>query len=179
MTETEIINGCIKKDQQCQRLLFEKYAGIMMSLCQRYAKGEEETKDMMQEGFIRAFDCIHQFKFEGSFEGWLRRVMSSVAVRMATKNKIVFSDIDMVDTDAASVHPSVLSKLSEEEIHEMISQLPQGYRLVFNLYVVEGYSHEEIGNMLGIEASTSRTQLTKARRLLQSLIVKQFNTVIL
>jgi RNA polymerase sigma factor (sigma-70 family) len=179
MTETEIINGCIKKNQQCQRLLFEKYAGIMMSLCQRYAKDEEETKDMMQEGFIRAFDYMHQFKFEGSFEGWLRRVFASVAARMAAKKKILFSDIDMMDTDAATIDPSVVSKLSEEEIHKMISQLPQGYRLVFNLNVVEGYSHDEIGAMLGIEASTSRTQLTKARRLLQLLIVKQFNIVIL
>jgi RNA polymerase sigma factor (sigma-70 family) len=179
MTETEIINGCIKKNQQCQRLLFEKYAGIMMSLCQRYSKDQEETKDMMQEGFIRAFDYMHQFKFEGSFEGWLRRVFASVAARMAVKKKIIFSDIDLVDADEAAISPSVVSKLSEEEIHKLISQMPQGYRLVFNLYIVEGYSHEEIGGLLGIEASTSRTQLTKARRLLQSLIVKQFNTVIL
>ena len=151
----------------------------MMSLCQRYAKDEEETKDMMQEGFIKVFDYIQQFKFEGSFEGWLRRVFVSVATRMAAKKNIVFSDIDMVDTDTATISPSVVSKLSEEEIHKLISQMPQGYRLVFSLNVVEGYSHEEIGAMLGIEASTSRTQLTKARRLLQSLIVKQFNTVIL
>ena len=179
MTETEIINGCIKKNQVCQRLLFEKYAGIMMSLCQRYAKDEEETKDMMQEGFIKVFDYIQQFKFEGSFEGWMRRVFVSVATRMAAKKNIVFSDIDMIDTDTASIRPSVVSKLSEDEIHKMISLMPQGYRLVFNLNVVEGYSHEEIGAMLGIEASTSRTQLTKARRLLQSLIVKQFNTILL
>lgn len=151
----------------------------MMSLCQRYAKDEQETKDMMQEGFIKTFDCVHQFKFEGSFEGWMRRVFVSVATRMAARKRITFSDIDIVDTDTASIDPSVVSKLSEEEIHKMISQLPRGYRLVFNLNVVEGYSHDEIGSLLGIEASTSRTQLTKARRLLQSLIVKQFNTVIL
>lgn len=178
MTETEIIHGCIKKNQQCQRLLFEKYAGIMMSLCERYAKDEAEAKDMMQEGFIKAFNYMHQFKFEGSFEGWLRRVFVSVATRMAAKKKIEFGDIDTIDNDTATINPSIVSKLSEEEIHKMISQMPQGYRLVFNLNVVEGYSHEEIGKMLGIEASTSRTQLTKARRLLQSLIVKQFNTVI-
>lgn len=178
MTETDIIKGCINKDQVCQRLLFEKYAGILMSLCQRYAKDEHETKDMMQEGFIRAFDNIHQFRFEGSFEGWLRRLFVNVATRMAAKKNIAFSDIDAVEDDAAFISPSVMSKLSEDEIHKMISQLPQGYRLVFNLYVVEGYSHDEIGHLLGIEASTSRTQLVKARRLLQSLIVKQFNKVI-
>ena len=179
MTETDIIKGCIKKDQVCQRLLFEKYAGIMMSLCQRYAGDEQESKDMMQEGFIRAFKCIEQFKFEGSFEGWLRRVFTSVAIRMLSQKKILFSDIDRVDTDGASVDPSVLSKLSEDEIHKAINRLPQGYRLVFNLYVIEGHSHQEIGDMLNIEASTSRTQLTKARRFLQAIISKKFNTVIL
>jgi RNA polymerase sigma factor (sigma-70 family) len=179
LTEAELINGCIKKNQSCQRLLYEKFAGKMMSLCQRYARDEQETKDMMQEGFIRAFDSMHQFRFDGSFEGWLRRVFVSVAARMATKRSIAFSDIETADEDTAAINPSVLSKLSEEEIHKMINLLPQGYRFVFNLYVVEGYSHEEIGSLLGIEASTSRTQLTKARRLLQSLIVKQFNTVML
>ena len=179
MTESEIIKGCIKKNHVCQRLLFEKFAGKMMSLCQRYSRDQQETKDIMQEGFIRVYDCIHQFKFEGSFEGWVRRVFVSVATRHAAKRKIVFSDIDMIDTDATTVESSVVSKLSEDEIHKMISQLPEGYRFVFNLNVVEGYSHEEIGELLGIQASTSRTQLVKARRILQSLILKQFNVVVL
>lgn len=134
---------------------------------------------MMQEGFIRAFKHIEQFKFEGSFEGWLRRVFTSVAVRMLSQKKILFAEIEMIDSDATAINPSVLSKLSEDEIHKAINRLPQGYRLVFNLYVVEGHSHQEIGNMLGIEASTSRTQLTKARRFLQAIISKKFNTVIL
>ena len=178
MTESDLIKGCIKKNNLCQRLLFEKYAGKMMSLCQRYSKDQQETKDIMQEGFIRVFDYIHQFKFEGSFEGWMRRVFVNVATRHAAKQKICFTDVDMVDTDTTAVDAAVVSKLSEDEIHKMISRLPDGYRLVFNLNVIEGYSHEEIGSMLGIQASTSRTQLTKARRMLQGLILKNFNTVI-
>jgi RNA polymerase sigma-70 factor (ECF subfamily) len=178
MTETDIIKGCIKKNQVCQRLLFEKFAGKMMSLCQRYAKDQQEAKDIMQEGFIRVFDYIAQFKFEGSFEGWMRRVFVSVATRYAAKRKINFSDLDVIDTDITTIDPSVVSKLSEDEIHRMIRMLPDGYRLVFNLNIIEGYSHEEIGVLLGIQASTSRTQLVKARRMLQSFILKQFNTVI-
>ena len=151
----------------------------MMSLCQRYSKNQQEIKDIMQEGFIRVFDYIHQFKNEGSFEGWMRRVFVSVATRYISKRKISFSDIDIVDTDTATVDPSVVSKLSVDEIHRHISRMPEGYRLVFNLNVVEGYSHEEIGSLLGIQASTSRSQLTKARRMLQSFILKTFNTVLL
>ena len=178
MTETDIIKGCIKKNHICQRLLFEKFAGKMMSLCQRYAKDQQEAKDIMQEGFIRVFDYIAQFKFEGSFEGWMRRVFVSVATRYAAKRKIIFSEINVTDSDINTIDPSVVSKLSEDEIHRMIRMLPEGYRLVFNLNIIEGYSHEEIGSLLGIQASTSRTQLVKARRMLQSFILKQFNTVI-
>jgi RNA polymerase sigma factor (sigma-70 family) len=179
LTEAELITGCIKKNHVCQRLLFERHAGKMMSLCQRYSKDQQETKDIMQEGFIRVYDCIHQFKFEGSFEGWLRRIFVSVATRYISKRRISFSDIDMIDTDTTTIDPSVVSKLSEDDIHRLISRLPEGYKLVFNLNIVEGYSHEEIGSLLGIQASTSRTQLVKARRMLQSFILKQFNVVIL
>ncbi|MBC7535694.1 MAG: sigma-70 family RNA polymerase sigma factor [Ferruginibacter sp.] len=178
MTETDIITGCIKKNHVCQRLLFEKYAGKMLSLCQRYLKDQQEAKDITQEGFIRVFDFIHQFKHEGSFEGWLRRIFVNVATRHASKRQISFTDIDIIETDTTMIDASVVSKLSEDEIHRFISRLPEGYRFVFNLNVIEGYSHEEIGTLLGIQASTSRTQLTKARRMLQSLILKSFNTVI-
>jgi RNA polymerase sigma factor (sigma-70 family) len=179
MTEEDIIKGCTKMNQVCQRLLFEKHAGKMMSLCERYAKDRQEAKDILQEGFIRVFDCIHQFRFEGSFEGWLRRVFVHIATRHAAKRRISFDDMDMVDTDTMPIDAAVVSKLSEDEIHKLITRLPEGYRMVFNLYIVEGYSHDEIANFLGIQASTSRTQLTKARRMLQTLIVKNFNAVIL
>jgi RNA polymerase sigma-70 factor (ECF subfamily) len=179
MTEKEIIQGCIKKNHVCQRLLFEKFAGKMLSLCQRYSKDQQEAKDITQEGFIRVYDYVHQFKFEGSFEGWLRRIFVNVALRHADKKRISFTDVDVVDTDLNGIDPTVVSKLSQDEIHKFISRLPEGYRLVFNLNIIEGYSHEEIGSMLGIQASTSRTQLTKARRMLQSLILKNFNAVML
>jgi RNA polymerase sigma factor (sigma-70 family) len=179
LTEPELIKGCIKKDQSCQRLLFEKYAGKMMSLCLRFANDQQQAQDILQESFIKIFDNIHQFKFEGSFEGWMRRVFISIAARQASKRKINFTDIDKVDNDLTTINPSIVSKISEDEIHELIRSLPDGYRLVFNLNVIEGYNHEEIATMLGIQPTTSRTQLLKARKMLQTLILKQHNLIIL
>ena len=178
MTEEELIKGCNQNNQHCQRLLFEKYAGRMMSLCLRFSNRQQEAQDILQEGFIKVFEYIHQYKFEGSFEGWMRRVFISIATRQVSKRKINFIDIDNAD-DATTINPSILSKISENEIHELICKLPDGYRLVFNLNIIEGYSHDEIATMLGIKATTSRTQLLKARKMLQSFIVKQHNLIIL
>ena len=128
MTEEEILKGCIKKNNLCQRLLFEKYAGKMMSVCLRYANDRQAAQDILQESFIRVFNCIHQFKFEGSFEGWMRRVFVSVATRHISKQKINFEDITVIDTDSTTVDPSIVSKISEDEIHRLIRSLPDGYR---------------------------------------------------
>lgn len=178
MTENELIQGCIQKNEGHQKLLFDTYAGKMMSVCLRFCNDQHEAQDILQEGFIKVFDYVHQFKFEGSFEGWMRRVFISIAIRKTQKKKIHFIDIDQTDNSVATVDPSVISKISEEEIHGLIRSLPDGYRMVFNLNVIEGYSHDEIAGMLGIQATTSRTQLLKARKMLQSLIVKQYNLMI-
>jgi RNA polymerase sigma factor (sigma-70 family) len=178
LTETDLIKGCIQKDGACQRRLFELYAGKMMSVCLRFANDQHEAQDILQESFIKIFNYIHQFKFEGSFEGWVRRVFVSVATRHVQKKKIRFADIDMAtDSDAPSIDPSAISKISEDEIHLLIRQLPDGYRIVFNLNVIDGYSHEEIAHLLKIQVVTSRTQLLKARKMLQVLIAKQFNII--
>lgn len=177
MTEKEIIKGCVKKEYACQRLLFDKYAGRMMSLCLRFSNNEQDAQDILQEGFIKVYDYIHQFKFEGSFEGWMRKVFVSIATRQLSKKKLIFKDIDVTESGEATVNPSIISKLSENEIHALIRNLPDGYRIVFNLSVIDGYSHDEIASMLNIQATTSRTQLLKARKALQQLILKQYNAI--
>ena len=177
MTERALIEGCINKKQDCQKLLFNQFAGKMMSVCLRYANNEQQAQDILQEGFIKVFAFIHQYKYEGSFEGWMRRVFVSVATREMSKQKILFSDIDITTIKENSVDPTVVSKISEDEIHLMIRSMPDGYRIVFNLNVIEGYSHEEIASILGIQATTSRGQLLKARKYLQALILKKYNTV--
>lgn len=177
MTETELIQGCINKKENCQKQLFNLYAGKMMSVCLRYANDEHKAQDILQDGFVRVFKSIYQYRFEGSFEGWLRRVFVTVAIRQSGKQKIYFSDTDISDNAEHSVNPDALSKISADEIHAMIRNMPDGYRTIFNLNVIEGYSHEEIAAMLGIQATTSRGQLLKARKYLQQMILKKQNVI--
>lgn len=177
MTESALIEGCINKKRECQKLLFDRFAGKMMSVCLRYANHEQQAQDILQEGFIKLFAYIHQYRSEGSFEGWMRRIFVSVATRQISKQKILFSEIDIGNMRDYSIDPSVVSKISEDEIHLMIRSMPDGYRMVFNLSVIEGYSHDEIATMLGIQATTSRGQLLKARKYLQAMILKKYNTV--
>lgn len=149
----------------------------MMSVCLRYACNQQEAQDILQLGFIKVFDHIHQFKNEGSFEGWMRKLFARVAIRQLGKKKPGFTDMQEIGPAAPFEAPSVLSKISEDEIHALIRLLPDGYRMVFNLHVIEGYSHEEIAKMLKIQPTTSRTQLLKARKMLQALISKRYNMI--
>jgi RNA polymerase sigma-70 factor (ECF subfamily) len=178
LTEHELIQGCIHKKRECEKMLFDRYAGKMMSVCLRYASQEAEAQDILQEGFIKVFSHIHKFRFDGSFEGWMRRVFAHVAIRQMSRKKVVFTELELSENREESVDPAVLSKISEDEIHRMICKMPDGYRTVFNLSVIEGYSHEEIGEMLNIQPATSRGQLFKARKYLQFIIIKKFNTLI-
>ena len=155
-------------------MLFKQYAGIMMTICLRYSCDHTEAEDMLQEGFIRVFRYINQYKFEGSFEGWLKRVIVNAALRILQKKVIHFSEINEELQDLQQ--GDILSNLSEREILKLISNLPTGYRVVFNLYVLEGYSHSEIAEMLQINAGTSRSQLAKAKRTLQEQIRSQQKT---
>ncbi len=172
MTEFEIIKGCVRQNQHCQRMLFEQYAGKFMTACRRYAKDEMEAEDILQEGFIRIFNNIQQFKFEGSFEGWMRRIVVNVALKSLQKKKIQISEIKENTANTPSLEPYAFNHLGEEDLLKIIHQLPDGYRIVFNLAVIEGYSHEEIAKMLNIQASTSRSQLVKARKMLQQQILE-------
>ncbi len=178
MTEKEIIAGCIKKKAQCQHLLFNQYSRKLMTVCLRYAGSTEEAEDMLQESFIKIFSSITQYRFEGSFEGWLRKLTINICLRKLQQAKIKYDDTSVLDTVSHAIPDNAVSSLSEKELIRMISCLPQGYRIVFNLNIIEGYSHEEIALMLNIEAATSRSQLIKARRLLQKQISAQQKIII-
>lgn len=170
MTERELIEGCLKKNSKSQRKLFELFAGKMMTVCRRYATDPTEAEDMLQEAFIRIFNNIGQYRFEGSLEGWIRRIVIHTALRVLQKKKLRFSEIQ----DGLNIEQSMtvdgVASLSAEELLKLISGLPDGYRIVFNLYVLEGYDHNEIASMLDINAATSRSQLAKARKVLQTQI---------
>ncbi len=171
MTEYELIKGCIRQDAKCQRLLFEQMSRKMMSVCLRYANDAMEAEDMLQDGFIRVFNNIHQFKFEGSFEGWVRRVVVNCALKHLQKKRIHFLEVSDTNNHL-KMESYAFSNLGEDELMKLIGRLPDGYRIVFNLNIIEGYTHEEIAQMLNIQASTSRSQLVKARKMLQHQILE-------
>lgn len=168
----KIIENCIRGDRASQKLLFETYAPKMMTVCRRYARYDLEADDFMQEGFIKIFKNLHQFKKEGSFEGWIRRIMVNTALQKMKKKSFKNEElgIDPIYHQIA-VGPMALSNLNEEEILKIIALLPDGYKMVFNLSVIEGYNHKEISDLLGITESTSRSQLAKARKWLQKRIL--------
>jgi RNA polymerase sigma factor (sigma-70 family) len=170
LTEQELIKGCIKQNPLCQRMLFDQYAGKFMTVCLRYANDAMEAEDMLQDGFVRIFNNIHQFKFEGSFEGWMRRIMVNVCLKQLQKKKLYFSEIK--EYNGPALDANAYTHLGEEDLMKLISNLPDGYRFVFNMNGIEGYSHEEIATMLNIQPSTSRSQLVKARKMLQQQIAE-------
>lgn len=178
MTEKELIRGCIAEDRNCQSVLFSTYAGRLLTICRRYAYDIQEAEDILQDAFIRIFDNLDQFRFECPLEGWMRRIAINTAIRHCKKKKIHFKEVDERVLESPSYDPGIYSHLSEEEILKLIQLLPEGYKMVFNLYVIDGYSHEEIGAMMGIHDGTSRSQLAKARRLLQKLIIEHHKVMV-
>ena len=175
MTDDELIKGCLKEDESSQRELFRKYAGKMLGVCQRYAHNSGDAEDIVQDAFIKVFEKIHQFKNEGSFEGWVRKIVVNTALKKYTVIRYdkEVSGYEITDRNESSMEASAYSHLNEKELLGMINNLPDGYRLVFNLYVIEGYQHEEIAQMLKIQPGTSRSQLVKARNMLKQQILQK------
>ena len=153
-----------------QRELYQRFNGKMMAVCRRFASDLTEAEDMLQEAFIRIFTNIGQYRFEGSLEGWIRRIVVHSALEVLRKRLVRFTDIDGEVETLSSTDTDAVEALSAGELMKLICDLPDGYRIVFNLYVIEGYDHNEIATLLSISAATSRSQLLKARRALQEEI---------
>lgn len=172
MEEQELIQGCITQDRTSQRAVFERYAGKLFGVCQRYTNRSDEADDILQEAFIKIFNQIHTFAFAGSFEGWMRRIVVNTAIRHYQQRRQQYAQtFSLSEMNDVTVDPTVYDELQEEDLLEMIGRLPEGYRMVFNLYAIEGFSHREIAETLHIEESTSRSQLVKARKMLQQMIL--------
>lgn len=172
--EPDIINGCINGNRNSQKALYNHFAGKMLAVCMRYAKDRAEAEDMLQEGFLKVFQNIARFKGEGSFEGWIRRIMIYNAINLYKHRTRTFKeDLDVAELDAP-YHDDVIDKISVKEIIALIQHLPQGYRIVFNLHAIEGYTHKEIGEQLGIAVGTSKSQYSRARQLMQQLLAKHY-----
>ncbi len=170
-----IIKGCMDGKREAQKLLYQAYVSTMMVVCMRYAQHRDEAEDILQEGFVKVFENINSFRSEGSLEGWIKRIMINHALNHLKKNRRMpfFEDIDVIN-EMEILHndepASFYSPVSHETLMALIQSLPQGYRLVFNMYVFEDYSHKEIAAELKISENTSKTQLLKARRMLRNKI---------
>ncbi|MBL7735238.1 MAG: sigma-70 family RNA polymerase sigma factor [Chitinophagaceae bacterium] len=174
MTEEAILAGCLNNDQVAQRELYLKYSPKMLSVCYRFAHNREDAEDMLQEGFIKVYTQIHTFQSKGAFEGWIRRIMVHTCINHLKKNKKFNESMDLIHATGAQVREeSVPSIVQAKQVVECIRVLPLGYRTVLNLYAIEGYSHKEIAEILEIEESTSRSQYTRAKQMLEDILVKK------
>ncbi len=166
----DVIRDSINGSRRAQRILYNTLAGKMFGLCLRYAHDETEARDILQDGFVKVFKNLEQFRFQGSFEGWVRKIMVNTALEHFRKESYQTASIEDVDFQDPGVGEKVLSGLSEKELLQMIRDLSPQYRVVFNLYAIEGYSHKEISQMLNISEGTSKSNLSRARNILKEKI---------
>jgi RNA polymerase sigma-70 factor (ECF subfamily) len=153
-----------------QRELYDRFAPKMYGVCLRYAGNAEEAEDILQEGFIKVFNKIGSFRSEGSFEGWIRRIFVNTAIEHYRKKIYLQPITDYEESTVEGKYLSVLDNLAEKDIIQLVQQLSPGYRTVFNMYVVEGYTHRQIAEILGISEGTSKSQLSRAKLILQDLV---------
>ncbi|MFI5153441.1 MAG: RNA polymerase sigma factor [Chitinophagales bacterium] len=174
MTEEAILSGCLKNQAAAQRELYNRYSPKMLAVCYRFAHNREDAEDMLQEGFIKVFSQIHTFQNKGAFEGWIRRIIVHTCINNLKRNKRFNENIDILHAGSIQVREeSVPSIVQAKQIVDCIRILPAGYRTVLNLYAIEGYSHKEIAEMLDIEESTSRSQYTRAKQMLEDILIRK------
>lgn len=164
--EDELVKGCKAQLPRYQKSLYNQYYQTMFGICLRYAKSSSDAQDYLQESFIKVFKYMHTFREEGSLEGWIRKIVVRTCIEQYKKS-LRMPTITLSYEHGKEIAPEVLSSLSCDEIVRLISTLPKGYKTIFNLYVIEGYTHHEISQMLGISVGTSKSQLSRAKVLLQ------------
>jgi len=176
-TEHILITACQNGDARAQRQLYQTYKAKLFGVCLRYANSREEAEDLLQEGFVKIFTDLYQYQPIGSFSGWMRKVVVNVALQHIRKKKNLFPvvSLDLV-SEKYKPEEELFVKYRAETIIRMIQQLPEGYRAVFNLYVLEGYTHKEIGEYLNISSGTSKSQLARAKSTLRSMLEKNVTT---
>jgi len=167
ISEDELVKRCVRKEAKAQKLLYDTYHGTLLGICMRYAKSKTEAEDILQTGMIRIFKHISSYSGKGSFEGWMKRIIINVSIDNFRKsNKFYYHhNFDQLNGESY-LRLEIPDDLELKDLLKLIQELPPGYRIVFNLYAIEGYSHKEIGEKLGVSENTSKSQLLKARRAL-------------
>ena len=172
-SEENLIQLCLTNDVKAQEEFYRRFAPKMYGVCLRYAKNRMEADDYLQEGFIKVFSNLGSFRNEGSLEGWIRRTIVNTAINLIKRNTKYLNDIEIEKADLVQqAEAGPIENMGASELLELISELPVGYRMVFNLNVVEGYTHKEIGKLLNISENTSKSQLSRARATLQRKIAE-------
>jgi RNA polymerase sigma factor (sigma-70 family) len=172
-TIDELIKRCKAGERKAQELLYKQFASKMMGVCYRYATDKMEAEDMLQNGFIKVFQKIADYRGEGSFEGWIRRIMVHCSIEYYRKHHKMMQLVDLEEAgNETSANPLAIAKIDASDLVRLVQQLSPGYRIVFNLYAIEGYSHREIAAIVGITEGASKSQLSRARTILKEQIMK-------
>jgi RNA polymerase sigma factor (sigma-70 family) len=171
--EDELIKGCLQRERTAQKRLYETYSSKMYALCYRYVRDPMQAEDILVTAFMKVFDKIGQFKQEGSFEGWIRRIVVNEALTHLRRNRTMYLETDLEAADREPDYDKLGDHLEAEDLLNMIQEMPAGYRIVFNMYAIDGYSHKEIAEQLGISENTSKSQLSRARVYLQKMLVER------
>ncbi|TXI85739.1 MAG: RNA polymerase sigma factor [Crocinitomicaceae bacterium] len=173
MDDNTLVIECVKGNAKAQRMLFDKFASKMMAVCMRYVNDSMEAEDVLQEGFVKVFGKLADFKMEGSLEGWIRRIMVNTSLDALRKNKRHVNDSKLEDVDFKLTSSELASdQLQADDLMKMVQALPEGYKVVFNLFAIEGYSHKEIADLLGVSENTSKSQYSRARAYLRHVLEK-------
>ncbi len=168
MDETTLANKCIEGDQRAQRKLFEMYAPKMMGVCLRYMKDHAQAEDVLQDGFVKVFTKLEKYSGDGSLEGWVRRIMVNTALDQLRKTNKFQANVSMDDVSyKVESGDDALASLIEEDLLKLIQEMPTGYKTVFNMFAIEGFSHKEIGEKLGVSENTSKSQYSRAKAYLR------------
>ena len=175
MDEEQLVKKCLEKDTLAQKQLFEFYSRRMMGVCLRYSKDSEEAQDVLQMGFVKVFEKLHMYNFKGSLESWIRKIIVNTALDNIRKNKKFMNDVEMdkVDYQLHNHNENALDSLSAQDLLKVIQEMPPGFRTVFNMFAIEGYSHKEIAEELNISVNTSKSQYSRARAHLQKILIEE------
>jgi RNA polymerase sigma factor (sigma-70 family) len=168
--ESDLIRGCLEGNRRMQEEMYRRLSPRMYAVCLRYAGNAEEAEDILQEGFIKVFKKLDSFRSEGSFEGWVRRIFVNTAIEHFRRKKYLMPVTEKEENTIEGKYTSVLDDLGAKDIMALVQELSPGYRTVFNMYVVEGYTHKEIADILGISEGTSKSQLSRAKVILQDMV---------
>ena len=172
MTDEQLVKECVSGNAIAQKKFYDLFARKMMGVCMRYAGNYDEAQDVLQDGFIKIFNKLPKFESKGSLEGWIRRIMVNTALDSYRKNKKHQGNVD-VDSVGFMLEKEdyTIEELNAQELLKIIHSIPEGYRVVFNLFAIEGYSHKEIAEQLGVTESTSKSQFSRAKKLLRKLLI--------